>query len=556
MQPHRQPAQPVIQRFPGAAAHDVDLGVRADGELAKQRQQGGVGPGQLGRGRERHEGAVVVEQQQEAFGLLEPSAQLRPRGVGPAHRRAAARRPRRGGELVEKARDPAMHVERVHPGSQRRQPGPALVRLHRQRAVEHLGGAVGVVGIHLERLGQLPAGTRELAQHQHAVAVGAGGDELLGHEVHPVAERRHHHHVGGAVERHQVRRRDPAEDVVHRHPARRAVRTVDPSHQAVHQGAEVLVRLDPGARGHRHLHQPHLPPQLRMGLEHPLVGQQAPGNPLGVVQPVHPDEEPHAAVAAERLGFGLDGGIPAHLAEERGVHPHREYPEPHLAPGQLHPVDIHRVAEDIGERGGEVAEIGRGVEADQVGAEEPLEEAGPGREGAEQLLAGKRDVQEEPDPGIRDHPPEEPGDQQELVVVHPDHVPGPVVAGHRPGELLVGLHVGVPVGDVERDLIEEVVEEGPEHPVGEPLVVAGHLLGGERDGDEAQRGELFPEGVVLLRGQVLGGPGPADPESVRLLVGALEPGGQPSGAPLHLDGTIADLDGDGEAVGDDQEAGH
>ena len=102
---------------------------------------------------------------------------------------------------------------------------------------------VGVVRIHLQRLGQLPRRAGELAQHQHAVAVGPGGDELLRHQVHPVAQRRHQHHVGGAVERHQVGRREAAEDVVHRHPARRAERAVDPADQPVHQRAEILVGL-------------------------------------------------------------------------------------------------------------------------------------------------------------------------------------------------------------------------------------------------------------------------------------------------------------------------
>ena len=49
----------------------------------------------------------------------------------------------------------------------------------------------------MDRLGQLRRGTRELREHQHPIAVGARGHELLGHQVHPVADGRHQHHVGG-----------------------------------------------------------------------------------------------------------------------------------------------------------------------------------------------------------------------------------------------------------------------------------------------------------------------------------------------------------------------
>ena len=46
-----------------------------------------------------------------------------------------------------------------------------------------------VVGIDLQRLAHLGGRACELAEDEHAVLVGAGRDELLGHEVHPVAER-------------------------------------------------------------------------------------------------------------------------------------------------------------------------------------------------------------------------------------------------------------------------------------------------------------------------------------------------------------------------------
>ena len=55
-----------------------------------------------------------------------------------------------------------------------------------------------------ERLGELRRRARELRQHQHAVLVDACRAELLGDQVHAVAQRRHEHDVGGAIEREQL----------------------------------------------------------------------------------------------------------------------------------------------------------------------------------------------------------------------------------------------------------------------------------------------------------------------------------------------------------------
>ena len=309
--------------------------------------------------------------------------------------------------------------------------------------------------------------------------------------------------------------------------------------QAVHQRAEVLVGLDPGAGGHRHLHQAHLLPKLGVSLEHPLVGEEPAGYALGVVEPIDAHQDPHAPIAAERLRLGLDGGVAREILEQARVHAHREDAEPHFTAGELHPVDVHGEAQDVGESGGEVAEVGGGVKADQVGAEQAFEELSAGRKGSEQLLGGKRDVEKEPDPRIRQPATEQPRQQQELVVVDPDQVAGPVLRRHHLGELLVGLHVGVPIAGLERDLVEQVVKQRPEHPVGVALVVAGDEVRAERHPDEALGGELSLELRSLRGAEIVPRPGPADPEPARLLVGSGEAGGEPARAPLHLDATGA-----------------
>ena len=165
-------------------------------------------------------------------------------------------------------------------------------------------------------------------------------------------------------------------------------------------------------------------------------------------------------------------------------------------------------------------------------------------------------MKEEADAGVGQPLPEQIRQQQQLVVVHPDEVTRLVVLGHDVGESLVHLHVRVPVADVERHLIEEVVEQRPEDPVGEPLVVAGDLIRGQRHRHQPHGGELLLQLGLLRGGQLLRRPGPSDPQPARLLVRPEQPGGQSTGAPLDLDPILGGFDRDRQAVGDDQDARH
>ena len=177
-------------------------------------------------------------------------------------------------------------------------------------------------------------------------------------------------------------------------------------------------------------------------------------------------------------------------------------------------------------------------------------------QGAEQLLGGERDVEEEPDPGAGQPVAQEPGQEKQLVVVHPDQVAGAVVGRDHVGERLVRLDVALPVAHLERDLIQQVVEQRPEHAVRVALVEPGDQVGGERDLDQPHGGEL-PVKAGLLHGVEVGrGARPADPQPIRVLVRPHEPGGEAAGAPLHLDAAFGGADGDGQPVGDDQEPGH
>ena len=85
--------------------------------------------------------------------------------------------------------------------------------------------------------------------------------------------------------------------------------------------------------------------------------------------------------------------------------------------------------------GGEVAEVGRRVEADQVGAEHALAAAGrAGGRVRNSSSEGNGMWRKNPMRASGQPLAQEAGQQQELVVVHPDHVAGPVVRGDRVGE--------------------------------------------------------------------------------------------------------------------------
>ena len=122
VEPDGQVAEPLLERVLRPAAHEVHLGVRPRGEGAEQRQDLPIRARQLGRRGERHQSPVVIEEQQEGLGLRHPPDQR------PLRRRAAdgGTLPRGGGrhlgQGLQERGDPAVHVEGLDPGPERREP--------------------------------------------------------------------------------------------------------------------------------------------------------------------------------------------------------------------------------------------------------------------------------------------------------------------------------------------------------------------------------------------------------------------------------------------------
>ena len=209
-----------------------------------------------------------------------------------------------------------------------------------------------------------------------------------------------------------------------------------------------------------------------MTVQQGFVGQQAMGHSLGVVQPVDRDEGEFRAgpdplhVVAERRVVGHRGNV-------LSVHAHGEDAESDGPILHRHQVDLGRKAEQQEQGGGEVPHIPGGVEPDEVGAEETPQQVFPVRQGAEDFLGGKRDMEEEADPGLGQPFPHHGGNQHELVIVHPDLVAFPILLRDRVGEAAVDFVVHRPVPGPVGHLAGQIVEHRPDEFVGEPVVIAG-----------------------------------------------------------------------------------
>ena len=122
------------------------------------------------------------------------------------------------------------------------------------------------------------------------------------------------------------------------------------------------------------------------------------------------------------------------------------------------------------------------MEADEVGAEQALDDLGAPRHLHEQLDRRKRNVQEESDGEVGPQHPQHLRHQLQLVVLNPHRRAVGGGARRRLGEPPVDVDVAVPPLAVVDRLDDDVVVQRPQRGVGEALVVLGDVLGGQADG--------------------------------------------------------------------------
>ena len=148
---------------------------------------------------------------------------------------------------------------------------------------------------------------------------GLHGDELLGDEVHPVLKRRHEADLGRAVVREQPVGRDAAVEVVHRHvEPGLGEAAVDAADELLDGSPQLPVLADLAAARHRHLDEGDLAAQIRPQLEQELDRAQALRDPLCVVEPVDPEQEPAAGELLAEAGQRPVDGRPVRAVREIG----------------------------------------------------------------------------------------------------------------------------------------------------------------------------------------------------------------------------------------------
>ena len=165
---------------------------------------------------------------------------------------------------------------------------------------------------------------------------------------------------------------------------------------------------------------------MPLRIEHPGLEQraeraQSQADALRVVEPVDAEQD-HLRVAEPRpdlgdaLAGGASGGDLLDLVDVDRDREHAELDRPTVEHDDV--VALGHVEELIG-RGGEVGHTARGLEADQIAAEQALDDLGSPRQPGEQLERRERDVEEESDRQVGPPFAEHRRHQLQVVVVDP-----------------------------------------------------------------------------------------------------------------------------------------
>ena len=343
-------------------------------------------------------------------------------------------------QSAQDAGGPAIDVELEDLAAHELHALSAFIARHLKAAVHGIGNAGGVVRIDEEGIAQLDGCAGEAAEDQDALFIFAGGDVLLGDEVHAVMERGDEAKVSDAI---------PAGDFfvaalpLNEHdgpPVRGLIALIDAGGGFFHAVLEVSVAGNAGAAGGCNLHEGEALPMPWVLLEQFFKGEHALFNALCVVHAIDPecdDFSAHAELGEELLaergadGFGLcivgvvgrDDWQPFEGdADGKRTHGGDMTVTAH---GHLVPVGA-RLDGAVDGREKVIAMQGN-VEADEVSAEETIEELSlPGAD-TECLRIGPGDMPEDGDAGIGARILDEARQESEVVVLHKDDGLGAVL---------------------------------------------------------------------------------------------------------------------------------
>ena len=168
-----------------------------------------------------------------------------------------------------------------------------------------------------------------------------------------------------------------------------------------------------------------------------------------------------------------------------------------VAPGGDGAVAVQRRARLARQIGAEAVEIALGLKPDEIIGGEAAHDGVVVGQGAEQLRRRKGRVQEEAERRRHAEPAQLGAQGDEMVVMHPDQI---VALQHRrelSREARIDAEIAGEIGAPEIDEVGPIVEQRPQHPVGEAVIILLVILPPEAElgkGDGA--GALDHRGLV------------------------------------------------------------
>ncbi len=163
-------------------------------------------------------------------------------------------------------------------------------------------------------------------------------------------------------------------------------------------------------------------------------------------------------------------------------------------------------------------------------------------------------MEEESYARIRETLAEQPRDEHQLVVVHPDGVAVLIGLRDNVGEFLVDAPVRLPAGRIDGHAIDLVMEQRPQHAVGKAVVIPIDFVGREENRLDALIAQLALQAFALGGVGLRHVPRPAKPQRFGLAVPSAETSGESPARVHELNAAVVDRRRDGKTIRDDEEA--
>ncbi len=164
---------------------------------------------------------------------------------------------------------------------------------------------------------------------------------------------------------------------------------------------EILIIRDQGSARHHQLHQTDFGLQLGVFFQSPLKSQETFGDPLGIVEPIHPQNQlptPQILMQIPGSVFHLAGACA--VVEFVKVNADWKVPDPYGASFKAQHIVLALATEHLnpGQQGGrsmdEVTPVAQGLKAEQIVSQQRLEQWVPPGQTAEKIGRRKRNMQE------------------------------------------------------------------------------------------------------------------------------------------------------------------